>query len=253
MKLLRDTWLIFERSMILTLRNPVWVFIGLAQPILYLVLFGPLLERVAASPGFPAGAAWNVFVPGLLVQIALFSGGFVGFGLIAQLRYGVIERLQVTPLSRTALLMGMALRDVVILVAQALLLIAISIPFGLNVEPAGIAVTIGLLALIGLALSPASYILALRLRSEDALAPVVNMVAVPVLLLSGMLLPMSLAPDWLRTVAQADPLLHAVEAIRALFAGRIGDPAVVLGVGLFAVLAAVALWAGGRSFSRTVA
>src|SRR5438128_6144156 len=183
MKLLRDTWLIYQRSLWLTIRQLVWVFIGLMQPILYLVLFGPLLERVTASPGFPAAGSWNVFVPGLLVQIALFSGGFVGFGLIAQLRYGVIERFRVTPLSRTAMLMGMSLRDITVLVTQAILLMVVAIPFGLKLEPAGVVLTLVLLALVGLSLSPASYVIALKLTSEEALAPVVNAVALPALLL----------------------------------------------------------------------
>ena len=55
MRTLRDTWLIFERSMTLTLRNPVWLIMGLMQPILYLLLFGPLLKNIASMPGFPSG------------------------------------------------------------------------------------------------------------------------------------------------------------------------------------------------------
>ena len=97
MKTLRDTWLMFQRSVWLTLRSPVWLFFGLMQPILYLVLFGPLLEKIVQAPGFPPGGAWNVFVPGLLIQIAMFGASFVGFGLIAELRYGVVERMRVTP------------------------------------------------------------------------------------------------------------------------------------------------------------
>ena len=53
MRVFRDTWLIFERSMTLTLRNPVWLIMGLMQPILYLLLFGPLLKNIASMPGFP--------------------------------------------------------------------------------------------------------------------------------------------------------------------------------------------------------
>ena len=68
MRTLRDTWLIFERSMTLTLRNPVWLIMGLMQPILYLLLFGPLLKNIASMPGFPPGGAFNVFVPGILVM-----------------------------------------------------------------------------------------------------------------------------------------------------------------------------------------
>jgi len=73
MRVFRDTWLIFERSLTLSLRNPVWVIMGVLQPILYLLLFGPLLTNVAKMPGFPPGGAFNVFVPGLLVMTALFG------------------------------------------------------------------------------------------------------------------------------------------------------------------------------------
>jgi len=253
MKLLRDTWLIFQRSLLQTLRNPVWMFLGLMQPILYLVLFGPLLKSVSSAPGFPGGGSWNVFVPGLLVQIALFSGGFVGFSLCAQLRYGVIERFRVTPMNRTSMLLGMALRDVAILVTQGLLLMVLAVPFGLTLDGADLAVAMAMLVLLGLTLAPASYVIALKLKTEDALAPLINGVAVPVLLLSGMLLPMTLAPAWLRTVAQFDPLLHAVDAVRAVFIGSADAATVIFGLGLFLVLAVLALWGGRVAFSRAVA
>ena len=95
MKLLHDTWLIFGRSLSIAIRNPVWVLIGLSQPILYLALFGPLLAPMTALQGFPAGDWTNVFVPGLLLQITIFSAFFAGFGLLAELRSGVLERMRV--------------------------------------------------------------------------------------------------------------------------------------------------------------
>jgi len=252
MKFARDTWLIFERSLYLTLKNPVWVFIGLMQPILYLVLFGPLLKSIASVPGFPAGGAYNVFVPGLLIQLAMFSL-FVGFGLIAELRAGVVERMRVTPMSRVAMLLGRSLRDVVILEVQGTLMIVAAIPFGLNVDAAGVLAMLGLLALIGLVSGPFSYALALWLRSEDALAPLMNAIVLPVLLLSGILLPMSLAPDWLRTIASINPFSHAVTAARDLFNGNTGDPEVLIGIGLMAILATGAVWVASRAFSRAAA
>jgi ABC-2 type transport system permease protein len=253
MKLARDTWLIYQRSLLQVLRNPVWLIFGLLQPILYLVCFGPLLHAVASAPGFPGGGSWNVFVPGLLLQIAVFGGGFVGFGLIAQLRYGVVERFRVTPMNRTAMLLGMALRDATVLVSQGLLLLAVAIPFGLTLDAADVAVAVAGLLLVGVTLSPISYAVALKMRSEDAFAPFVNGVALPLLLLSGVLLPMSLAPDWLRAVAQFDPFLHVVDALRAVFTAT-GDPStVVFGLGLFAVLGVLALWVGRLAFSRAVA
>jgi ABC-2 type transport system permease protein len=80
-----------------------------------------------------------------------------------------------------------------------------------------------------------------------------NGLAVPLLLLSGVMLPMSLAPDWLRTIADLNPLYHAVAAIRALFNASFGDPEIAIGVAMMAALAVVTVAYGARSFSRSVA
>jgi ABC-2 type transport system permease protein len=250
-KIVRDTWLLFGRSMMLTLKNPVWVFIGLMQPIIYLALFAPLLFGLVSTPGFPPGGAFNVFVPGLIIQLSLFGGAFVGFGLIAEMRAGVIERLRVTPASRVAMLLGRALRDVVILLVQAIILIGLAIPFGLKIGLGAALIALLVLALVGLVMAPLSYAVALWLKSEDALAPFLNAVALPLLLLSGILLPMTLAPKWLQVMAAINPLSHAVSALRAVFIGDYGNPEVYWGVGLMALFAVISLLVAGRAFGRS--
>ncbi len=253
MKILRDTWLVFQRNLGLTLGNPAWTVIGLIQPILYLLLFAPLLKSIVRTPGFPSGGAYNIFVPGLLIQLGLFGTAFVGFTLIAELRYGLVERLQVTPVSRFALLLGRALRDILILLIQSLLLILLSLPFGLDIHPAGLLVMLGLIALIGLLMASCSYALALWLKSEDAFAPLLTTVTLPLLLLSGVLLPLSLAPLWLRRIAAVNPLSYAVDAARAIFNDHLSDGSVIKGIAITAVLAVIALVVSARSFGRTVA
>src|SRR6476619_4729113 len=121
MKLLRDTSLIFQRQIQLLLRNPVWVFVGVFQPVMYLTLFAPLLKP--ALGGTTDDPTYRIFVPGLLVLLAILGGLFKGFGLIAELRAGVIERSRVTPVSRFALLIGRSLRDVGSLLFPALLIV----------------------------------------------------------------------------------------------------------------------------------
>ncbi|HEY6477068.1 MAG TPA: ABC transporter permease, partial [Polyangia bacterium] len=79
----REARLIFRQQLRLMLREPVWAVLGLIQPLLYLALFGPLLKPLTRAPGFPPGSSWSVFVPGLLIQLAMFGTLFVGFGLIA--------------------------------------------------------------------------------------------------------------------------------------------------------------------------
>ena len=249
MRTARDTWLIFRRSLILTIRQPVWILFGIMYPVLYLVLFGPLLNGAVSQAG--AGVnAYNWFVPGLLIQVALFGTAFGGFGLIAELRYGVVERMRVTPMSRAAMLLGRSLRDVVILLTQAVIMIVLAIPFGLRFDLVGVAVTLGLLALVGLVVAPLSYAAALKLKSEDAFAPLVQGIVMPLLLLSGILLPMALAPDWLQTLSNINPLTHAVDAARALFNSDFGNPEIAIGVGITSVLAVLAVWIASRTFSR---
>jgi ABC-2 type transport system permease protein len=253
MSFLRDTRLVFGRYMYLFVRNPVWVVIGVIQPVFYLLLFAPLLESVARAPGFPPGGAYNVFVPGLLIQLSLFGATGVGFGLIAELRSGVIERMRVTPVSRFALLFGRTARDIVIMLTQALILILLSLPFGLNIHPLGVVLMLLLLALLGLMMTPVSYAIALWMGSEDAFAPLIFTATLPLLLLSGVLLPLSFAPDWLRGVAAANPLAYAVDASRAIFNDRLTDPSIVIAVAIMAGLSIIGVSFAARAFGRAVA
>ncbi len=245
MTFVRDTLIIFSRSMRLSLRQPLWVLIGLLQPILYLTLFGPLLQTVAASSGFE-GDAWQVFVPGLLVQLGIFGGLFVGFGIIAEWRSGVVERQLVTPASRAAIISGRTLRDVVVIVVQAIVLMGASYLMGLRVPLGAVLLALVLIGLLGAAFSFISNAIGIATKSEDALAPLVNSLALPILLLSGILLPMTLAPRWLQIVSDFNPFKHIVEALRAVFRGEFVTPIVGIGLVLAVILVVLGAWLGSR-------
>ncbi|MFI6760214.1 ABC transporter permease [Micromonospora sp. NPDC050417] len=250
MKFARDTWLIFERQMLLLVRQPIWVFVGVFQPVMYLLLFAPLLKPALNAP--TQADAYRIFVPGLLVLLAIFGGLFQGFGLIAELRAGVIERSRVTPISRLALLLGRSLRDVVSLIVQAIIITLLALLFGLTVFIGDLLLAYLMLALIALMTSAVSYGIALMVKSEDALAPLMNTIAQPVLLLSGILLPLTFAPGWLQGVADWNPFSWAVEGTRALFAGDLGNDRVWQGLSIVAVLTAAAVTWAAREFARSV-
>src|SRR4051794_7445653 len=131
----------------LSLRNPAWLVIMMMQPILYIVLFGPLLEPLAAQLG--QGHADQIFLPGILVQLGIFGSLFVGFGLIPEHRAGGLEGQRVTPAGRTALLLGRVLRDVVVLLVQGTLLVLVSLPLGLRAPLLGVVLTLLVVALLG--------------------------------------------------------------------------------------------------------
>ncbi|WP_144122196.1 ABC transporter permease [Catellatospora sichuanensis] len=252
MKFLRDTWLVFQRQMQLLLRNPVWVAVGIIQPLFYLLLFAPLMKQ-ALSAGGPMTdeQAYRIFVPGMLVMVALFSA-FSGFGIIAELRAGVIERNRVTPVSRVALLLGRSLRDVVQLLFQAVLVTLLAVPFGLRVAVGDALLAYLLIGLMTLLLSSTGYALGLTLRSEDAMAPMLNTVIQPIMLLAGIFLPLTFAPQWLKNVANVNPFKWATDGVRALFAGNPGDDAVWQALAILTPLTVLALFISSRTFAKSV-
>ncbi|MHB1491831.1 daunorubicin/doxorubicin resistance ABC transporter permease protein DrrB [mine drainage metagenome] len=242
-----DTLVVFRRAMRLSLRNPVWTVMGLAQPVLYLALFGPLLEPLKAQLG--VGNAYQFFVPGLLVQLGMFGAMFVGFGLIAEWRDGVIESERVTPAPRSALVLGRVLRDVVVIAVQGTVLCAVGYLFGLRAPFVGIVLGVLSAAMLGAAFASASYAVALTVKSEDALAPLLNGIALPLLLLSGILLPI-VSPAWLKHLSDLNPLKHVVDGIRAEFLGELSTATSLWGYGLTIALVVVGVWFGTRTFRR---
>lgn len=250
----RDTWLIFRRDMTLSLRSPSWIVLGLAQPILYLVLFGPLLDGIVrTSPGFPAGDAWTVLTPALVVQVTLFSSAFAGYGLLADYRTGVLERLRVTPASRIALLLGKVSANALQTIVQAVVLVLLAYSvFGLNAPVAGVLLSLVLAALTAVSITAMSYAIALRLKSEQAFPALLNAVLLPLVLLSGILLPITsgLAPSWLYVLSRLNPFSHIVDATRAGFRGDFTLDALLTGSIVVLVLTAFALWWGTRTFQR---
>ncbi|MBL1065349.1 ABC transporter permease [Streptomyces sp. 7-21] len=244
---LSDTGLIFGRYMRQTLRSKVGVIFGLLQPTLFLVFFGPLLEDIRLSD---SGDSWQVLVPGLLVQLGLFSAAFVGFGLIMEKQQGVIERMRVTPVSRLALLLGRVLRDVVQLVVQSAILVLLGYAFGLRAPVVGVLIGFLFVAVLAISLASLSYAFAMRVETMQEFAPVINSLNLPAMLLSGVLLPMALAPAWLDTISHFVPFRYIVDAVRAAFVGEYGDGDLAVGAAVAGVFALISLFLGTRLFRR---
>ncbi|MGN6723109.1 MAG: ABC transporter permease [Marmoricola sp.] len=244
----RECTIVFNRQLRMNLRNPAWVIIGMLQPVLYLLLFGPLLKPLISQLG--ANNAYTFFVPGMLVQLGVFGAFFAGFSLIGEWREGVIEAERVTPASRTALLVGRLMRDLLQLFVQALILVGLGYAMGMSAGFGGVVTGIVLTLLIGGACAASSNALALTTKSEDVMAPVINMVMMPVLLLSGILLPMTIGPHWLRRASDFMPIRWIVDAVRSAFSGTFVGSTMFWGVGWAVVLFGLALWWGTATFRK---
>jgi ABC-2 type transport system permease protein len=250
MKLARDTGLLQWRYALQYLRNPVWLIVGLSTPLLYLALFTPLLK------GLPLVGGSNVldaFLPGILALLAFSSGMGMGFGTIFELRAGVVERFRVTPTSRLALLLGPLISGALWMLLFDTVLVVVGAAFGFHVHLGGLLVLAVLLVVFGVAMASFSVATALLTKEISAFAAVINGLNLPLLLLAGVLLPISIGPEWMNVLAHFNPLYYLVAASRALAIGDFSSHHVWQAFAVIVPLCALALaWATGV-YRRAVA
>jgi ABC-2 type transport system permease protein len=251
MKLARDTWLTFQYEAGQLVHSPVNIAISLLQPITFLLLFTPFLKPVMGAATY--GDAYRIYVPSLFCAMGLFSGLFAGFALIAAIRQGVIARLRVTPLSRVGLLLGRELMYVLLVGFQAVVIAVVALIFGLRVPLMNVLLTLLLLALMVLIGVSISYILAILVPNVNALINLTNGVTEPLALLAGVLIPLSVAPLWVRDVALWNPFAWGANGMRAIFQGHLGADVVWQASVILAGLAAIAVVVSSRVFSREIA
>lgn len=246
-----DVLLVLVRELRPVVREPFSVVFGLVQPLVFLALFGPLLAG-SVGAGLPSADVWLWFVPSVLVMTTLFGTSTTGANLQQEMATGSHERMLVTPLSRSAQIVGRALKEVVPLVVQALVVVLVMLPFGLRPSPVGVLLGLVVLALLGVGLGALSYALAIAVRSQDWMFWAVQQtVLFPLMILSGLLLPLETGPRWMQVASAANPLRWVVDAERALFAGDLTDPAVGWGLLAAGATAVVGLVVGVRTILRS--
>jgi ABC-2 type transport system permease protein len=251
MKLARDTWLIFQYEVALLVRNPVNVAITLIQPVTYLLLFTPFLKAVMGVSTY--SSAYQIYVPSLFAAMGVFSGMFAGFALLAAIRQGVVTRCRVTPLSRVSLLLGRVMMYVLLIGFQALVVIALATIFGLRAQVDDMLLALVLLSLMVVMSVSLGYDLALLVPNENSLVTLINSVTQPVSLLAGVLIPLTVAPLWVRRVSDWNPFAWGTNGMRAIFEGHVSTRVVwqaTLIMGLVAL--ATVVWSS-RLFSREIA
>ena len=247
--LARDTRNVLTRELKPVIRDPFTLIFSLLQPLVFLGLFAPLL---IGDSGQPAGETLAWFVPGVLVMIVLFGTGATGSNLQYEMMTGSHERTLVAPLARSSLLVGRALKEIAPIVVQALVIVLIAWPFGFAADIPGLLIGLALLAVFGVGLGSLSYSLALATKDREWLFwGVQQSLIFPLLILSGMLLPLDDAPEWMRAVASVNPVNWVVQAERALFAGDLGDATVLWGWVSALAVAVVGLIVGVRAIRRS--
>jgi ABC-2 type transport system permease protein len=250
MKAFADCWFLTVRIVRQLLRQPWYIAFTLIQPIIWLVLYGQLFQRVVDLPGFHTTSYIDFLTPGIVVMSALFGSGWTGMGVITDINRGVMDRFLVSPVGRSAIILSRIMNLSLNSVVQALILFGLGSLFGAR-YPGGL---LGLLVLIlsaillGLPFGSLSIALALTVRNEESVIGAVNFVLLPLTFLSPVFMANNLMPGWIQTVARFNPVNWSVEAGRGALQLHPDWPAILVRLACLALCGVVGAWIATRAF-----
>jgi len=218
MPLLFDVRYLFVRSLKKLLRNPILLFFSLLQPIIFLLLFTQLFSRFSQLPGFPASSYLLFATPGILLQNAFSSALQSGTSMVDDLNSGYLQKMLVTPVSRSAILLGRIVTDAFRVTVQSLIILVLAYGLGGSVVTGlpGILLMLFTIAFFGLAWSGISLAIGLRTKSAETVFGIGGFLTFPLLFISTALTPLSFMPDWMQSVSKVNPISYTVDAVRVL-------------------------------------
>ncbi len=218
MALLTDTSHIFVRYLKKLIRNPILLLFSLVQPIIFLVLFTQLFERLANLPGFPAESYLVFATPGILLQNAFGSALQSGNSIVSDMDSGYLQKMLVTPVSRYAILLGRLTSDAFRVLIQSTIIMVLA--FLLGATPVtgilGMLLMLLTIAFFGLAWSGISLAIGLKTRSSETVFAIGSFLTFPLLFMSTALTPLDFMPEWIQIVSMFNPISYTVDAVRVL-------------------------------------
>jgi ABC-2 type transport system permease protein len=247
---------LFWRVMRSLMRQPIWIFFMLVQPMFWLLLYSQLFRRITDLPGFGTHSYIDYLTPGIAVMTAFFSGSWAGMGTIEDLDRGVVERFLTTPAKRSAIVSARIVQSGVVSVIQAFVVLLVGLALGAtNGGILGWIVICLASGLIGAGFAGFSNGIALLTRREESMIAVANFIGLPLLFFSSILIATSLIPKWMRDLSLANPVEWSVRAARAQVLpgtdwGKIGIYLVALAA-FTAATGAFATWCF-RAYQRTL-
>jgi ABC-2 type transport system permease protein len=252
MKGLTDAALLFRRSLGEGRRDPGPAYVLPAMPpLLMVVVFTALFERIAETPGFGAVDYVDYLLPGALVLTALLGAGFTATYLVQDAVGGYLDRLRLLPTSRTAVVGGRQVFEAVRVLPATLAVAAACVALGAQVDGgvAGVAACLLLVALLSAAFSGLFHVAGLATRDpQTALA--MQPLGVLVGLVSTALVPASVAASGFSDVARLNPVSVVVDGARASLAGDVLSSDVALALAICAAGIALAQIVVTRQLAR---
>jgi ABC-2 type transport system permease protein len=247
---IRHSWFITLRNLRRLLRQPAWLAITLIQPMIWLLLFGALFKRVVEIPGFKGGSYIEFLTPGVIVMTAISSAGWNGMAFIDDMRSGVMDRMLVSPVWRSALNVGSLAYGGLTTIVQSLIIVVVGLLAGAHFPNGvgGVAILIAVACLLSMTIGAFSNALALVVRQEETLIAAVTSVILPLTFLSSAFMQANLVPNWIHQVSRYNPVNWAAQAGRTAALGPSDWGLVGERVGLLVALLLIATFLATRAF-----
>jgi ABC-2 type transport system permease protein len=240
---------IARRQIVRTVRQPAAVFFPIAFPLTLMLVNSGGLTPATRLPGFPTDSFYAFALAVPFIQGALFATMNAGTDLARDIQDGFFNRLALTPLRGSGLLVGLLAGVVTLGLIQSVIYVVVGLAIGVDFQSgaAGIVVLLVLSALILLAFGAIGATAALRTGSGEAVQGLFPAFFV-FLFISSMNMPRDLIPiDWFRTAATVNPVSYLIEGVRSLIITGWDPEALALAFGVAIALAGAALLAAALS------
>lgn len=250
MTVVTHSWFMMLRHLRALIRQPWYIAFTLLQPIIWLLLYGQLFQKVVELPGFNAVSYIDFLTPGVVIMTALFSSGWTGMGLIREIDRGTLDRFLVSPLNRIALIGGRLGQLAFITIVQSVILLVLGLLLGARYAGGvgGVAVLLLCAILVAVPIGALSSALALAMRKEESVIGASNFILLPLTFLSPVFMASALMPGWMRIVARFNPVNWSVEAAREALQVQTNWSLVLSRCGFLIALAIVSMWLAIRAF-----
>jgi ABC-2 type transport system permease protein len=211
---LRAVSIVWRRELLRFQADRLRIVSSLIQPVLFLLVLGTGLSRLAGR-GMPPGLSFSTFIyPGVLCMSVLFTSLFSAGSIVWDREFGFLREMLVAPVSRSALVIGKCLGGATVATFQGLVILALAGPVHVPYNPVLIVTVIGELLLLSFTLTAFGVCLAARITQMQAFMALNQMLVMPLFFLSGALYPLSGLPQWLTIVTRVDPLSYMVGPMR---------------------------------------
>ncbi len=220
----RAVYIVWWRDVIRYGRDRVRLAASLAQPLLYLVIFGSgLSASLGAGFAGASGMSYTQFMyPGIISMAILFTSIFAAMGIVWDREFGFLKELLVAPIERSAIAVGKALGGATQAVFQGAILLVLAPFVGVTLSLTSAIVLLGLMAALAFGLSAMGVAIAARMRSMQGFQMVMNFLMMPMFFLSGALFPLVGLPGWMTVLTRIDPASYGIDPIRRTL---LGEPA----------------------------